>query len=83
MTAGFGTQAVISIITNLFFIGMTFWILQAINIEKILKKNRVIQAKLLYIFLSVAIGYSVSNFFLDYLLWAQHLPLLFHFIFAG
>jgi uncharacterized integral membrane protein (TIGR02327 family) len=77
MTAEFGTQAVLSILVNLFFIGMTFWILQAVHIDKIIKKNRIVQARLLYIFLSVAIGYSVSNFFLDYLLWSQRLHFLF------
>ncbi|WP_018661175.1 DUF1146 family protein [Heyndrickxia acidiproducens] len=80
MAAGFGTQALISIIIQLFFIGMTFWILQGVNIEKIIKKNRIVQAKLLYIFLSIAIGSTVGNFFLDYLLWSQRLPLMFQLI---
>ncbi|KHD86687.1 DUF1146 family protein [Heyndrickxia ginsengihumi] len=81
MLSGFGNQALISILTHLFFIAISFWALQAVNIEQIIKKNRVVQARLLYVLLSLAIGSAVSNFFLNYLLWSQQLPQLFQFIF--
>ena len=35
-------------------------------IEKIIKKNKVFQAQLFYIFLSIVIGSTVSNFFLRF-----------------
>lgn len=76
MVTGFGQQAFISILSHLLFIGITWWALQALHFDKLLRVNRVIQARLLYILLTVAIGSSVSNFFLDYLLWSQQLPLL-------
>lgn len=77
MVADFGQQALISIIVHIFFIGITFWALQALNFEKLLKPNRVFQARLLMIILTIAIGSSISNFFLNYLLWSQQLPLMF------
>jgi uncharacterized integral membrane protein (TIGR02327 family) len=77
MLAGFGQQALISILSHLLFISITWWALQSINYEKILKPNHVIQARLVLIFLTIAIGSTVSNFFLDYLLWSQQLPSLF------
>ncbi|PLR85136.1 hypothetical protein CVD25_00205 [Bacillus canaveralius] len=83
MMTGFGEQAVISILAHLIFIALAWWALQAINIDKILRGNHVIQARTLYILLSIALGSTVSNFFLDYLLWSQQLPLFFQFIFMG
>jgi uncharacterized integral membrane protein (TIGR02327 family) len=77
MVADFGQQALISIVVHIFFIGITFWSLQALNFEKLLKPNRVIQARLLIIILTITVGSSISNFFLNYLLWSQQLPLMF------
>lgn len=57
----------IVIISHLLFIVITFWALQAINYEKFIKKNHVTQARLLFVIISIALGYTLSNFFLDYL----------------
>ena len=76
MITGFGQQAIVSIISHLAFIALAWWALQALRIDQILMPNRVLQARVLYILLSIVIGSSVSNFFLDYLLWSQQLPLI-------
>lgn len=55
------------IISHLLFIVITFWALQAINYEKFIKKNHVTQARLLFVIISIVLGYTLSNFFLDYL----------------
>ncbi|WP_423786436.1 DUF1146 family protein [Heyndrickxia oleronia] len=80
MDVSFGQQALTNIISHLFFICLTFWALGALNFEKLLKPNRVLQARLLYIFITIAIGSSISNFFLDYLLWSRQLPLILDFV---
>ena len=77
MAMEFGQQALISIISHLFFIGISFYALQSLNFEKLLRANKVFQARLLYILLTIVIGATVSNFFLDYLNWAQLLENLF------
>lgn len=77
MSLEFGQQALLSIVSHLFFIGISFYALQALNFDKLLRANRVFQARLLYILLTIVIGSSVSNFFLDYLNWAQLLQNLF------
>nr|WP_174734275.1 DUF1146 family protein [Mesobacillus harenae] len=77
MMAEFGSQALISIMSHLVFIGLAWWALQALNFEKMLRSNHVLQARVLYIFTTVALGSTVSNFFLDYLQWSQQLPLIF------
>ncbi|WP_223701074.1 DUF1146 family protein [Sutcliffiella deserti] len=72
----FGVQALISIISHLLFISITWWALQGINYEKWMKPNKVTQIRLLLILVTIAIGSAVSNFFLDYLFLSQRLPML-------
>ncbi|MFD1203811.1 MULTISPECIES: DUF1146 family protein [Sporosarcina] len=67
----------LAIFSHIFFIGISFYALQAIMPEKIIKKHRVFQAQLLFILLSFAIGSSVSNFFLNISYWAGRLPIFF------
>jgi len=73
----YGQLALISMIVHLAFIIVTWWALQALNIDKWIKAGKVMQARVLLILLTIAIGSIVSNFFLDYLLWSQQLPTLF------
>ncbi|MCR2821379.1 DUF1146 family protein [Lederbergia panacisoli] len=77
MLEDLGQQALINIISHVFFIGIAFFALQALNFEKLLRANRVFQARLLYILLTIVIGSVASNFFLDYLNWSRQLQLLF------
>ncbi|GGJ74395.1 putative integral membrane protein (TIGR02327 family) [Anoxybacillus voinovskiensis] len=72
-----GQQALLSIISHLFFFALTWWTLQGVQLEKIIKPNRILQARVLYVLLTIAIGSTVSNFFLDYFLWSKQLPFLF------
>ncbi|MCU9613294.1 DUF1146 family protein [Caldibacillus lycopersici] len=74
MLAEFGMSSVLSILSHLLFIGLAWWALQAINYEKFLRPNRVTQARLLLIFVAIMLGTAVSNFFLDYINWAQQIP---------
>jgi uncharacterized integral membrane protein (TIGR02327 family) len=77
MVVEFGQQALISILSHLVFIGLAWWSLQALKFDVLLRANHVFQARLLYILLSIALGSTVSNFFLDYLLWSKQLPQMF------
>ncbi|WP_096156378.1 MULTISPECIES: DUF1146 family protein [Bacillus] len=72
----FGAQALISIFSHLLFISITWWALQCLNYEKWMKPNKVVQIRLLLILVTIAIGATVSNFFLDYLFYAQRLHFL-------
>jgi uncharacterized integral membrane protein (TIGR02327 family) len=73
----FGPQAMLSIVSHLAFIALAWWALQALNFDKFLRAGRVLQARVLYILLSIFLGSAVSNFFLDYLLWSRQLPAVF------
>ncbi|RFU64238.1 DUF1146 family protein [Bacillus sp. V59.32b] len=78
MFSAMGQQALIGIVAHLFFIAVTWWALQALQFDKLLRSNSVVKARVLYILLTVAIGSAVSNFFLDYLSWSGQLPYLFN-----
>jgi len=78
MINDFGQIALVSILSHLVFIAISWWALQAIRLDKLLRPNHVFQAQLLYILLAIFIGSSVSNFFLDYLQWSKQLPLIFN-----
>ena len=77
MISGIGSFALTSIISHLTFIAVAWWALQALQFDKMLRANRVLQARVLYILASIALGSTVSNFFLDYLQWSQQLPMMF------
>jgi len=73
----FGFNPLLAIVSHIFFIGIAFYALQAMMPEKFIRKNRVFQAQLLFIMLSIFIGWGVSNFFLEISYWAGRLPFLF------
>ncbi|WP_339251915.1 DUF1146 family protein [Sporosarcina sp. FSL W8-0480] len=76
MNSVFAHNPMLAIVSHIFFIGLTFYALQSIMPEKIIKKNHVFQAQLLFILLSFAIGSTVSNFFLDISYWSGRVPSL-------
>lgn len=76
MVTDLGQMALLGIILHLVFIALSWWALQAIQLEKLLRANHVMQARVLYILLAIVIGSSVSNFFLDYLQWSKQLPFI-------
>ncbi len=78
MITDISSHSLVGILSHITFIGLTWWALQALDFDKMLRVNHVFQARLLYIILSIVLGSTVSNFFLDYLLWSQQLPALFN-----
>lgn len=77
MYEAIGQEALIGVLSHIFFIAITFYALQAFMLEKLFKKNKVFQVQLIYILLSIAIGSAVSNFFLQISNWSGKLPYLF------
>ncbi len=44
---------------------LVIWSLDAVNINQIFKKNRVVQARVFYFMLALSMIYLVTNFFFD------------------
>ncbi|MGM9945448.1 MAG: DUF1146 family protein [Lysinibacillus sp.] len=72
-----GQQALFGIMAYIFFIGITFYALQAFRLEQLFKKGKVFQIQLIYILFSIAIGSSVADFFINFSNWSQQLPYFF------
>ena len=49
------------------FLFLSIYIFSGINFENIMKKNRVVEARLLVMCLSFALSYLLTNFVLDFL----------------
>ncbi|MBM7690701.1 putative integral membrane protein (TIGR02327 family) [Peribacillus deserti] len=74
MVSTIGQQALMGITIHLLCFALTWWALQALNFDKMLRSNRVLQARVLYILLTIAIGSAVAGFLLNYLFWSNQLP---------
>ena len=72
-----GYFSIISMISHVIFIYITWMAMQSINIEYFIRKNRVTEARVLMIFITIAVGTTVSNFVLDIIHWSQDLLFLF------
>lgn len=44
---------------------IVIWAMDSVNINQILKKNKIIQARVFYFFLGISIIYLVTNFLMD------------------
>ena len=53
---------------NVFVSILVVWAMEAININQIFRKNRVIQARVFYLLLGLSMIYLVSNFVYDFFL---------------
>lgn len=59
-----GIHGIVSLITYLLMIGLSFRALQAVRIEKIFRKGHTFEIQLFLIFASIALGYLVASFLL-------------------
>lgn len=55
----------IKLILYCLFIPFSIWIITATNLDKIFKKNSVMQIHSLYLALSLCLSYLLVNFFID------------------
>ncbi|WDF81760.1 DUF1146 family protein [Lacticaseibacillus pabuli] len=76
MTQTFGINAVLTIMSHLVFIMITWRTLIALKFDNFLKPNRVRESQVLLFFIAVAIGYLVSSCFLSLVEAAKNLTYL-------
>ena len=50
---------------------LIIWLLDGIEINKIFKKNRNIQASIFYLVICISLSYLVVNFFYDFFLYSK------------
>ncbi|PAV31351.1 hypothetical protein CIL05_01480 [Virgibacillus profundi] len=74
---GIGELAIISMISHLIFIYITWRVVLTINFDPLIRKGRTTEAKILLLFITIVIGSGVSRFFLEILQWSRDLIYLF------
>ena len=72
-----GYTAIISMISHMFFIYLTWRVVVSINVDPLIRKGRVAEARILLLFITIVISSGVSRFVLDIIQWSQDLQFLF------
>ena len=54
------------IIYSIVFI-ITIWAMEGLDLNKLFKQSRVLQARILYLFIAISISYLVTNFIYDFI----------------
>lgn len=57
----------IKTIFYLIIVAIVIWALDGVRLNEIFKQNRTIQARVIYLLISLSISYLVTNFFFDFL----------------
>lgn len=53
------------IIYSIVFI-ITIWSMEGLDLNKLFKQSRVLQARIIYMFLAISLSYLVTNFIYDF-----------------
>lgn len=71
-----GQDAMLGIVSHIAFMVITWRILMGVNVDALIKKGKVFEARMLLIFLTIVIGTTVSNVFLQLVSWTKQLQYL-------
>ena len=71
------TNGLVSIIVSLLCIALSWWALQNLKLDLIIRQPRGAQGRLLQLLLAIILGHAVAGFVIDYLSWTQMLKNLF------
>ncbi len=72
-----GQTALVSILSHLIFIYLTWRLMLKMNFEPIIRKGHASEGRMLLLFLAIVIGTGVSRFVLEILQWSRDLIYLF------
>lgn len=73
----FGLTGLISILVALVCMALAWWALQQFRFDLFLKQPKSPAAKMLQVLLSIALGYQIARFILDYFNWSNMLKGMF------
>lgn len=72
----YGVDAIVRIASHFIFIYLTFWSLQALRTDILFKVRQVPQIRMVFVLVSIGIGYLTSTFFLELLMLFKNLFLV-------
>ncbi|GAB6991300.1 DUF1146 family protein [Paenibacillus pini] len=77
VTGTLGSSGLIAIIVSLICIGLSFWALQNLKLDLIVRQHKGPQGRLLHLLLAIVLGHFVAKFIIDYLSWSQMIKFMF------
>lgn len=72
-----GVNGLLSIFISLLCIGVSWWALQNLKLDLLIRYPKSAAGKLLHLLLSIVLGHFVSSFLLDYIRWTQSIRFMF------
>ncbi|OAB42904.1 DUF1146 family protein [Paenibacillus glacialis] len=70
-------SGLVSIVVSLFCIWLSWWALQNLKLDLVIRNPQGTQGKLLQVLLAIVLGHFVAGFLLDYLTWSQMIRYMF------
>ncbi|MBR2565070.1 MAG: DUF1146 family protein [Paenibacillus sp.] len=70
-------NSLISMVVSLLCIAISWWALQNLKLDLVIRQPRGAQGRLLHLLLAIILGHAVAGFVIDYLSWTQMLRNLF------
>ena len=77
VSSAVGVSGLMSIIVTLVCIALSWWALQTLKLDLVIRNPRSPQGKLLHLLLAVVLGRFVADFLLEYLTWSQMIRYMF------
>lgn len=62
-----GIQSLITLMSHLMFIGVAFWAIQGLRIDRFFPQSNQQRIKVLIVMLAILLGYTSSAFFLNFM----------------
>lgn len=72
-----GTSSMISMIVSLLSVVLSWWALQNLKLDLVIRYSKSPQGRLLHLLLAIVLGRLVAGFFLDYLSWSGMIRYMF------
>lgn len=72
-----GTSSMISMIVSLLCVVLSWWALQNLKLDLVIRYPKSPQGRLLHLLLAIVLGHFVAGFFLDYLNWSGMIRYMF------
>ncbi|AIQ26413.1 MULTISPECIES: DUF1146 family protein [Paenibacillus] len=72
-----GTSSMISMIVSLLSVVLSWWALQNLKLDLVIRYPKSPQGRLLHLLLAIVLGRLVAGFFLDYLSWSGMIRYMF------
>lgn len=72
-----GTSGLISMIVSLLCVVISWWALQNLKLDLVIRYPKSPQGRLLHLLLAIVLGHFVAGFILDYLNWSSQIRYMF------